>query len=1006
EGLSQSTVFSMAQDSAGFWWFGTQDGLNRYDGYAFEVFKHEPFDPASLSDNQVTALMCDRDGQLWVGTGSQGIDIYLPETNTFKSIAHIKTGLSNNIVNVICQGKAGDIWVGTAYGLNRLQKKASGYTISQYFLADTLKKTPQYIRTLYADSSGHLYIGTLYGLAEFDYESNSIKEIEIAPDEDAPPTRSENQGVTSIVECKLGYLWLGMNNGLYVWDRKINSWTQFWRKYKNRSEEFFISQLRCAPNGDLWASTLSEGVLMLPWLPEKGEYQDHWFHFSHRSGVRVHLSSDDVRTIMPDALNPHIVWLGHATAGVEKLVRRSAVFSTFNLREKGLEKLDTRFVSDIVTDTIGGTWIATNRGLVHQDKLEFSFYPPSTLPGGLGYVTGLVRGPQGRIWISSPYGMGELIPSKNGGMKIRPCFTNSTPRLINDLSCDREGYIYFALGKKVFVYNPKNDALSGPIQLPDSLSQTGSRYIVYDFLRDTQNRLWIATTHGLIMWPDIKDPMENLEQLPYRIFYHDARKRTSLRNNVVLCLEEDKDGYIWIGTGNGLHRLREVADDYYFEAFTEKNGLANNFIYGILEDEQTGELWLSTNNGLSRMDPKKGTFDNYDAGDGLQSNEFNSHAYHIDPETKEMFFGGINGFTRFFPGEIQRDTTPPKVRIMELRLAGGEKASWVGKKVDERVELDYKNHSFSVHFVGLNYTQPERNQYKYRLQGLRDSWTEIGPTRQVNFPNLPPGNYTFEVTASNSDGIWSPKGDSIEIEIKPPFHQTGWFYLLIALGIGLALLVAHRIRVREKVRRLLDMERVRKNAAADFHDELGHKLTVIALSGEIAKQKLADRPEALPQLNKIITNAHSLYYAMKDLLWVLDPTKDSVYDLALLLKDFGDELFDRTGIAFHTEGLNPASMQEAHLAMDQKRHVALMFKEVMNNTLKHAACSEASLSVFLKGDQLTVAFADNGSGFDAATLPSSGNGLLNMRTRAETIGAEFDIQSGAKGTKVSVQLEV
>ena len=204
----------------------------------------------------------------------------------------------------------------------------------------------------------------------------------------------------------------------------------------------------------------------------------------------------------------------------------------------------------------------------------------------------------------------------------------------------------------------------------------------------------------------------------------------------------------------------------------------------------------------------------------------------------------------------------------------------------------------------------------------------------------------------------------------------------------------------------MEMERVRENAAADFHDELGHKLTVIALSGEIAKQKLADRPEALPQLNKIITNAHSLYYAMKDLLWVLDPTKDSVYDLALLLKDFGDELFDKTGIAFHTEGLDPEAMQGRQLAMDQKRHVALMFKEAMNNSLKHANASKAWLSVKLKGDHLKVAFTDNGEGFDSNGLPDSGNGLLNMRTRAETIGADFGVHSGEDGTKVWAKLEV
>lgn len=1003
EGLSQSTVFSMAQDSSGFWWFGTQDGLNRYDGYEFDVFKHEPFDSTSIADNQISALLVDEQNRLWIGFGFHGIDLYRPETNTFRHFTASQAGLSSNLITCMEDGRDGSIWVGTSNGLNRLRFEQGRCEVKQYYVqADSGERTSQYIRSLHLDSKGKLFIGTYVDFGEFSEEKQAIIPIEVNPKGAARETE-HYRGVSAIAEDKFGNFWIGKGGGLYLWERTEDNWTQYWADKKTSSESFFYSDIKCSQNGDLWVSTMGEGVLMLPWDEEENQYNDVWYHFSHSRGRRVHLSSDDIRTIEPDRLNPKIVWLGHSTAGVEKLVRRTAVFSSFDLKQKGLEKLGTRFVSDLVTDTMGGLWIGTNRGLVYENKMKFQLVDRDLLPGDENYISGLTRDPDGRIWVVTSQGMGELIPHSNGRPEIRLCFTNASQFMINCLASDRDGYIYFSLGNKFFVYNPDEDALSGPMLLPDSSIQAQTGFQVYTVLRDSKNRLWLGTTRGLLMWPNVSDPMENLEQRPYRFFNHDPQKRTSLRNQLILSMLEDQEGNIWIGTGSGLHQLREAGEDMYFEAYTEKDGLPNNFIYGILENPKEQELWLSTNNGLSRFSLKHGKFENYDAGDGLQSNEFNSHAYFRDPRTGEMFFGGIKGLTRFSSAEIEKDSIPPKVSITAISLPEAEQRSVLHYKQDEPIELSFKNNSFSVHFIGLNYTQPERNQYRYKLRGLSDSWIHCGPTRQVNFSNLPPGEYTFEVTSSNSDGMWSQEPDTLAIAIKPPFYRTIWFVLLLALGFFLILLGAHRLRVREKVRRVMEMERVRENAAADFHDELGHKLTVIALSGEIAKQKLADRPEALPQLNKIITNAHSLYYAMKDLLWVLDPTKDSVYDLALLLKDFGDELFDKTGVAFHTDGLQPDIMQGRQLAMDQKRHIALMFKEAMNNSLKHAGCTEAWLSVKLKGDNLKVAFNDNGKGFDTSGLPDSGNGLLNMRTRAETIDAEFGVDSGEKGTSVWVK---
>ena len=321
------------------------------------------------------------------------------------------------------------------------------------------------------------------------------------------------------------------------------------------------------------------------------------------------------------------------------------------------------------------------------------------------------------------------------------------------------------------------------------------------------------------------------------------------------------------------------------------------------------------------------------------------------------------------------------------------------------IELDYSDNFFSFEFVALDYTNSARNQYAYQLEGFDADWIYCNDRRYAGYTNLDPGSYTFRVKACNSDGIWNESGLAIDIHITPPFWQTWWFYFvssILILGCGW---LVHSYRVQVKVREMQQIERVRKKAAADFHDEMGHKLTKISLFSEIVMQRLnGSSPETAEYVDRINDISGSLYHGMRDFLWTLDPTKDSLFEVAIKLKDFGDEFFNGTGVHFRAIGID-ATLKQFTLTMDWKRHLLLIFKEGMNNTLRHSNCQNATLLFRLQDDLLHVELVDDGKGF--GIQKNDGNGIRNMKNRAAKLGSQLEIfQTNGHGTTIKFRGEI
>jgi len=393
-------------------------------------------------------------------------------------------------------------------------------------------------------------------------------------------------------------------------------------------------------------------------------------------------------------------------------------------------------------------------------------------------------------------------------------------------------------------------------------------------------------------------------------------------------------------------------------------------------------------------------FENFNFKDGLQSNEFNERSI-CESKDGKIYFGGVNGYTGFYPKQIQLDGIQPPVWITSLKVNEALRFNLLGKDRTAPIVLNYDQNFFSINFTGIDHLYPESVSYNYDLEGSSAKRIELGSSQQVNFTNLSPGKYVFCVRAKSKGGLVNQLGDSVEIFIEAPFWQSTWFYGLLLGFLAFLIWVAFYINYRIKMSKIQDIERIRKNVARDFHDELGSKLSIISMYSSLAKNGVKPPPDKMGlYLTKITNTSNSLYDSMRNLLWALNPEADTLSDLFFQLKDYGDELFSHSNIAFQSVGI-PDELRKIELAMDVKRHLLLIFKEGMSNIMRHAECTEVKLNMMVVKRVLIMELMDNGKGFEVEEA-YKGEGIKNIRNRAEKINARLFLQSDDSGTIIKL----
>lgn len=996
EGLSQSTVYSIGQDKTGFLWIGTQDGLNVYDGLNFKTFYNHPFDTNSISSANIMTILHDSKGRTWIGTANAGLNLKTSFDDKFiRFSTALNSGLKSNSIITLFEDSKGNIFAGTSDDIYKIQESGEGKKQSD-FKFEGLKNE--------ADKYSFEYIHAISEAGNKKYWMCNMKELFLMEyHKDASRIIKKFSADDGLAKGNLLALTADINNNLWVASSTgitvINRDAKIVRTFSLRPDLdlWDIRKSFClAKNGDMWIGG-SEGLYRIS--------AEDVNSITEINPTPVKILSEDrkiagaILNITEDRINKGLLWIGTETNGLIKITPVSKKFHTNHLDSV------TRvpFVFSLLKDHRKNLWIGTTGGLYryNKSKKKYSVFRrdknnSNSLP--YNFCSHIAETPDKNILLGCAIGLIKIINPESD----KPVFKKIT---VNPLVAEApvrniiiyDNIIYIVLPWKIFIYDEKNNSSSEFLSISDSITKKQEGFYINSFVIDKSGNYWVGSSHGLFLFSKKQGEIDKNNP---RIFHHLLNDTNSLRSHTINDIILSHDGILWVSTANGLSKAVHENGQYSFVNYSTENGIKNNMVYGALEDPAGKTLWLSTNGGLTKFDPGKNIFTNYDLHDGLQSNEFNGGAY-FRADDNEFFFGGVHGYTSFYPHEIVADTQPPSTYITSFKLI--DKEFRFDPSSDKKIELKHNDNTFSINFIGLHYTDPKKNSYEYMLSGYQNEWTKSGNTNRVNFTQLPPGEYEFKVKALNNDGIPADKIDSLKIKISPPFRQTIWFYAIIVSLVLIAFWIIHLFRLRMKLDQVKEIEKIRKEIASDFHDELGHKLTTISWFSEILQKKLKPEEKELnAYLGKIKDTSGTLYHTMKDLLWAMDPAKDSVEDLYFQIKEFGESLFDQTGVEF-TAGDPPEGLDEKNIPLAFKRHVLLIFKEIMHNSFKHSKGDKVALNVFRENNHVTLSFNDNGKGFE--TNPETmGYGLRNVEKRTDLINGKLIIESSTTGTNIKLEV--
>jgi len=768
QGLSNNTIECIFQDTRGFMWIGTQDGLNRYDGIKVTSYKNDPKDSSSISDNFIRCIYEDHNHTLWVGT-TYGLNKFNDSTNTFiqyKFNPNNPKGISNNTVTCIYQDSKDNLWVTTYNGLNLFDRQ---HNMFKHLIHDPNKK-------------------------------NSI---------------SNNQ-VNSVFEDSHHNLWFGCENGLNLFDRKKATFILYYYKSDNGNGNE-VRWIKEDKKGNLWLATNDDGV-------NRFNPADKSFtHYKHKEDDPNSLPSDMVLSMYIDKKGQ--VWVGASNGGLNLFNPNTNSFINYHPEPQNPASLSQKSVSAIIEGIQGNLWVGTHRGGVNvyiPEAQKFELYRQGIATNTLSYsdVKTFCEDTDGKIWVGTD----------GGGLNLFDRNTNSftqylhNPKNSHSLSADAVLDIMEDRQRNVWIgtwaggldlLNRKNGTFTIFKNDPKDATTISSDFVQRVF-EDTIGNIWVGTYYGGL---NLLNPKTH----KFTLINKDPDGVTNFSGKNIISIDQDKNGNIWFGTDDGgINRYNYKTRRFYhyfdkqektpdvrviftdsngrvwagqsglyfydrqhdiFKLFTNKGVLAHEFVRGITEDE-TGDLWVSTTNGLVRLNTYNSSVKQFNEGDGLQGMTFEANAF-LKAKDGEMFFGGENGMNVFYPKNIIANAFIPPVYITEFQIFN--KDVFPGKEnsplradisLTHKIALNYKQTAIAFNFAALNYVNSSNNKYAYKLENFDKEWTIAGSERKASYTNLDPGSYTFRVLAANNDGLWNNKGAMVRIVIKPPFWETWWFRIL------------------------------------------------------------------------------------------------------------------------------------------------------------------------------------------------------------------------------------
>jgi PAS domain S-box-containing protein len=831
DGMSQGSAYAILQDRRGFIWIGTEDGLDRYDGYNFKIYRPSD-DIHSLTDNTAYALFQDSQGAIWVGTknGLNRYDRDLDRFTRFFSDPNNPESLCHNTIRAVRESRDGTLWIGTDGGLNAFDRKTGKFTRYARKPAVRDNTAQGEVYSIVEDSAGVLWLATNGGLHSFEPKTGKVMRYSHDPRD--PRSLSSNQ-TRVVFEDRDGTLWVGTEGGgLNALDRKTGKFTCYLNVFGrprslSHNNVYAIFEDR---SGNLCVGTYA-GLNIFD-----SRTKDFTVIRNNPADPKS-LSFDYIISFLEDKAG--VLWIGNRGTGIDKFDPYQNKFRLYQRVANDPRGLVSNPIRGFLEDASGNLWIATeDRGLDYWDRKANTHthvqHDPGNPAGLSSNATYTLRWDNaGKLWIATLGGGLDKYDPKTRKFSHYRHNPDDPASLSHDfvrgLCVDRFGTVWagteggglnkLVSGTQTFVHYQNDPAGSA------SLSHNSAR-VVYE---DRSGTLWIGTFGGGL------DKLDR-EKGTFVRYRHSRTDSNSLCDDFIMAITEDAHGNLWIGTLNGLNKFDPKTGT--FVCFTDKDGLPNNSAYGVLIDD-ADNIWVSSNRGLTRFDPSAKSAKVFDVSDGLQSNEFNGGAY-LKTRAGEMFFGGPSGFNGFTPARIIGNPYPPDVVITDLQIFNESvhpQQEIFGRTVLEKVVsettdivLSYQARLISFEFAALHFAAPEKNQFAYRLEGLEKNWINAKDRRFVSYTNLAPGRYIFRVKAANNDGVWNEQGAAIRLRIVPPFWKTWWFLGLAFLAAAFSTysIVSTRVRnvrnrtallenkVRERTSELQEQMAVRKNAETEI----------------------------------------------------------------------------------------------------------------------------------------------------------------------------------------------
>ena len=849
QGLSNSWVEAIFQDSRGFMWIGTRNGLDRYDGQQFKIYQNNLKDTGSISDNFIKCIYEDRDHNLWVGTanGLNRFDMNKDRFIRYKHNAANLKSISNNTITCIYEDKGHNLWVTTSGGgLNLFDKAKQSFTS---FTHNKLVK-------------------------------NSIS----------------GNNTNAICEDLNGNLWIGTETGLNLFNKKNRSFTLY--PYDNGNASDAIWHMQPDKKGNLWMTTVNSGVLVY------NIKQKTFKQYKHQPTDGTSISSDETYCIYTD--REERIWIGTVNNGLNLYDPGSDSFFHYQYQFNDPQSLSQKTASAIFEDNQGNLWVGTHRGgvnLYSPNAARFNLYRQGESSTSISFsdIKAFCQDKKGRIWIGTDGGGLNLFDPKTNTFR-RYVYNVNDPKSIGsdavlDIIQDSAGNIWISTwGAGLNLFDPETGTFTRFKNKPQDNTSLSSDFVQRTY-QDKKGNIWVGTYFGGL---NQFDPHTR----KFTRITHSPDGTTAFSGKNVVSINGDNAGNVWFGTDDGglncynlntnqfshyfnkqeeIPDIREIFTDSKgrvwigqiglylfnpatntFSKYTQKAGLADEPIKGITEDKQ-GDLWISSSNGLTRFNPETYKFKKFNMADGLQGMEFEPNAA-LATSSGQMFFGGTKGLNTFYPDKIKTNKFIPPVYITNFQIfnksiSPADENSPLKTEITltKQIKLSYRQSSIEFEYAALNYTISRNNQYAYKLEGFDTSWNYVKNTRKAAYTNLNPGKYVFHVKASNNDGLWNEAGTSLTIIIDPPFWLTWWFKILsLAVIIGSAYgFYRNKLAVIRKQKERLEIQVKERTAEVvqkvNELQDLNEELQAQSEELQVQSEELQSQSESLQALNNELT---------------------------------------------------------------------------------------------------------------------------------------------------------